>query len=63
MNSADTDPSIESDLIDLSTVPFARLRRHDDKVLRHAMRGVLERTSHLRIIRRSGQQGEGERID
>jgi hypothetical protein len=63
MNSADTGPSIESELIDLSAVPFARLRGRDDKVLLRAMHGALERTSRLRGVRRSGGGAEGERID
>jgi hypothetical protein len=61
MNSGDT--GIESELPDLSTVPFWRLRALDDVLLRRAMRHVLERAGHLRAAPRSGDSGHGERID
>jgi hypothetical protein len=63
MNSIDPMPPIESDLIDLGTVPFAHLRWRNDSVLRQSIRSALERTSNLRSIRRSGQNNDGERVD
>jgi FXSXX-COOH protein len=64
MNSAHTDPGIESDLIDLSGIPFGRLRDLDDTGLHQSMHRTLDRTTRLRGGRRSGQGGgEGERID
>jgi hypothetical protein len=63
MNSADTEPGIESELPDLSTVPFWQLRALDDVLLHRAMRHVLARVGHLRAVPRSGNTGHGERID
>jgi hypothetical protein len=63
MNSADTEPGIESELLDLSTVPFERLRALNSTVLHQAMHHVLEHTGHLRAVRRSETATGGERID
>ena len=63
MNSADTEPAIESELIDLSAVPLDRLRGLNSSVIQEAMHHVLERTGRLRSVRRSGEGGQGERID
>jgi FXSXX-COOH protein len=66
MNSADTTPGIQSDLIDLSGISLDRLRDLDNTVLNRAMGHVLTRTGHLRgarMTRESGQSGQGERID
>lgn len=62
MNSADTNPGIESELIDLSAIPFDRLRDLDNIALHQAVHHTLTRTTHLRG--RRSQSGEGgERID
>jgi hypothetical protein len=63
MNSANTEPGIESELIDLSAVPLDRLRVLNSSVVQEAIRHVLERTGCLRRVRRSGETGTGERID
>jgi hypothetical protein len=63
MNSADTEPGIESELIDLSTIPLDRLRVLNSSVVQEAMRHVLERTGRHRSVRRSGESSTGERID
>jgi FXSXX-COOH protein len=63
MNSAYIEPAIESDLIDLSAVSLDRLRGMNSSVLHHAMHHVLTRTNHLRGVRRSGGQPDGERVD
>ncbi len=63
MNSADTDPGIESELIDLSDISLDRLRALDNTALHRAMHRTLDRTIGLRGGRRSGQVGDGERID
>lgn len=64
MNSAHTDPGIESELIDLSGIPFDRLRDLDDTALHQALHRTLDRTTRLRGVRRSSNNGtEGERID
>jgi FXSXX-COOH protein len=62
MNSADTDPGIESELIDLSGISLDRLRDLDNTALRQAMNRALDRTTRLRS-RMSSQEGGGERID
>lgn len=63
MISTDTDPGIQSELIDLSTVSFDRLRGLNSSVLHQAMGHVLERTSRLRGKRCTDHDGAGERID
>ena len=63
MNFADTDPGIESELLDLSAVSLDRLRVLNSSVLLHAMSHVLERTGRLRGGRRSTTGAQGERVD
>jgi hypothetical protein len=63
MNSADTNPGIESELIDLSAIPFDRLRDLDNTALHQAVHHTLTRTTHLRGGRRSEGASDGERID
>lgn len=67
MNSflTDTEPDIESELIDLDEVPFTRLRELDSAALRRSLGHVVERTATIRVRYRSGQGGGGggERID
>jgi hypothetical protein len=64
MISADTNPGIESELIDLSTVSFGRLRGLNSSALHQAMRHVLTRTGNLRTTyASSGGAESGERID
>lgn len=63
MNSADTEPGIESELIDLSGVSLDRLRNLDDSLLDRALHRTLDHTTRLRGGRRSGTDGAGERID
>ncbi len=61
--SVDSEPGIESDLMDLDTIPFTTLRELDSEALRHSLRHVVERTRHVRARYRSGTGGTGERID
>lgn len=64
MISTDTDPGIESDLIDLSTVSFGRLRELNSSALHQAMRRALTKAVNLRATRGSdGNESGGERID
>lgn len=63
MNSADTEPDIESALVDLDAVPFTALRELDGEALRQSVQYVVERTRHLHARYRSGSGGNGERID
>jgi hypothetical protein len=65
MISTDTDPGIESDLIDLSTVSFSHLRELNSSALHQAMRHALTRTGNLRTtyVSATGNEGGGERVD
>jgi hypothetical protein len=63
MNSADTEPGIESELIELDGVPFTRLRHVAGEILRESMLGVVERTRQVRVRYRSNTAGGGERVD
>jgi hypothetical protein len=63
MNSTDTDQAIESELIDLSTVPLDHLRVLSSSALYESIRHVLDRTACLRDVQRSVTSGGGERID
>ncbi|HEY0450703.1 hypothetical protein [Actinophytocola sp.] len=63
MNSAETDHGIESELIDLGTIPFRELRTLDSSSLHQAVQHVVDRTSQVRILSRSGNNGGGERVD
>lgn len=62
MKFADTEPGIESQLIDLSTISLARLRRMNSSALHEAMSYVLDRTGSVRDIR-SVEGSQGERVD
>jgi hypothetical protein len=57
-----TDTGIESALIDLSTISFARLRGLNSSAVRQAMHHTLERTGSLRD-KQTGDSGQGERVD
>ncbi|MBB4904168.1 hypothetical protein H4W32_005017 [Actinophytocola algeriensis] len=57
-----TDTGIESLLIDLSTTSFARLRGLNSSAIRQAVHHALERTGALRD-KKSGESGQGERVD
>ena len=61
--SADIEPGIESELMDLDNVPFSTLRELDSDALRHSLRQVVERTRQVRARYRSSGTGSGERID
>ncbi|MFJ8915256.1 hypothetical protein [Amycolatopsis sp. NPDC102389] len=62
--SADTEPDIESALLDLDAVSFTALRELDSEAFRHSARRVVERTTLVRARYRSGNNtGGGERID
>jgi hypothetical protein len=61
--SADTDPGIESELIDLAGVPFTALRDLDSEPLRRSLGHVVERTRGVRATYRSSNSQGGERID
>ncbi len=61
--SADTEPDIESALLDLDAVSFTALRELDGEAFRHSARQVVERTTLVRARYRSGTGGGGERID
>lgn len=61
--SADTEPDIESALLDLDAVSFTALRELDSEALRQSAHYVVERTTLVRARYRSGTGGGGERID
>lgn len=61
--SAGTEPGVESELIDLGSVAFTRLRELDDEALHQSLLQVVERTRRLRATYRSGNPTGGERID
>ena len=61
--SANTEPGIESELIDLAGVPFTALRDLDSEPLRRSLGHVVEQTRGVRVLYRSGAQGGGERVD
>jgi len=63
MKIADTDPGIESQLIDLSAISLARLRGLNSSAVRHAMHHALERTGRPRDIRLNEDGTAGERVD
>ena len=44
--SADTESGVESELIDLGAVSMMVLRELDDKVVRQALRHVMQQTTH-----------------
>jgi len=57
-----TDTGIESPLIDLSTISFARLRVLNSTAVLNAISHTMERTGRLRD-KKSGGDGQGERVD
>jgi hypothetical protein len=61
----DAETGIESQLIDLTAIPFALLRRLDNFAVRHALHQVVAHTESVRALSRSGDGGGGggERID
>lgn len=61
--STDTEPGIESDLIDLDGVPFTTLRKLDNESLRRSQGHVVERARRVRATYRSTAQAGGERVD
>jgi hypothetical protein len=61
--SAETEPGIESPLIDLADVPFTALRDLDSEPLRRSLSHVVARTSNVRAPYRSSNASGGERID
>lgn len=63
MNSANTEPGLESELVELDGVPFTRLRQLGGEILRQSMIGVVARTEQVQVRYRSGNEGGGERVD
>ncbi len=63
MNSSDTEPGIESELVDLEAVPFTKLPERDDETLRRSLSHVVERTNRVQARYKSSNAGGGERID
>ncbi|SFH60276.1 hypothetical protein [Amycolatopsis regifaucium] len=62
--SANTEPDIESALLDLDAVSFTALRELDSEAFRHSAHQVVERTRHVHARYRSNTNtGGGERID
>lgn len=59
----DPNPAIESELIDLSSVPFAALRDLNTPALHAAIHHAVRRAGRVRITSMSNAQGGGERID
>jgi hypothetical protein len=59
----DTEASIESQLLDLTAIPFAQLRGLDDVAVRHAMQQAVAHTMSVRALSRSSASSGGERID
>lgn len=63
MNSAETRPGIESELLDLSAVGLDELRTLNGTSFQAAVQHVVNRTHHVRILARSNGGGGGERVD
>jgi hypothetical protein len=63
MTTSSDEPGIESELIDLTAVPFATLRSLDGRALQGSMRHVVERAGQVRVTYRSNSATGGERID
>ncbi|MGH3759001.1 hypothetical protein [Actinophytocola sp.] len=65
MNSADIDPGIRSELLDLGAVGLRELRTLDSTPFQDALQHVVNRTRRVRILSRSGGAGGGggERVD
>jgi hypothetical protein len=60
-SSANNEQSIESKLIDLSTVSMTALRKLDDMVFRQALQTVMQQASNPRLT--VGGGSGGKRID
>ncbi|MGH3899077.1 MAG: hypothetical protein ACRDTA_12690 [Pseudonocardiaceae bacterium] len=64
---ADTEPDIESELIDLGAISMTALRQVDDTAFRRALRHVMEQAAHPHVTVGGGSggggSGEGERVD
>lgn len=63
MTLQDTDTGIESQLLDLTEIPFARLRELDSLAVRQALHHVISHAEGVRAITRSTNASGGERID
>ncbi|RSN56106.1 hypothetical protein DMH01_30310 [Amycolatopsis sp. WAC 04182] len=61
--SANTEPDIESALIDLDAVSFTALRELDGEAFRQSALHVVERTRRVHARYRSTSNAAGERID
>lgn len=61
--SADTEPGVESELLDLDAVPFTTLRELDSEPLHRSLGQVVERTRRVAARYRSTTSSTGERID
>jgi FXSXX-COOH protein len=60
----DSEPDIESELVDLGTVPLTVLRELDNAALHRATRRVVEQTGGLRVsVASNADAGGGGRID
>jgi hypothetical protein len=59
----DNETSIESQLLDLTAIPFAQLRNLDNQAVRQALHHVVARTEDIRALSRSSANTGGERID
>jgi hypothetical protein len=56
----DLEPGVESQLVDLSEVPFAVLRELDDTAMRRSLLHVVEQLTYTPVRE---NQGNAERID
>lgn len=63
MNSADTDPSIKSELLDVSAIGLRTLRTLNGTQFQAAVQHVVDHTHRVRFIARSTNAGGGERVD
>ena len=54
-------PEIESELVDLGSVPLSALRKLDTTALHHSLRLAVERSAHIPVTA-SGSQG-AKRVD
>jgi hypothetical protein len=59
----DAETSVESQLLDLTAIPFARLRRLDNVAIQQALHHVVAHAESVRALSRSAGQSGGERID
>ncbi|MFD5824329.1 hypothetical protein [Lentzea sp. NPDC060358] len=63
MTSSSAEPGVQSNLLDLERVPFAKMRELDAEILRNALGHVVERARLVRAPYRSSNASGGERID